>query len=234
MEYSIDASANPSAGGTITGAGDYEVCSSISLTATANSGYEFINWTEGGTEVSTDANYSFTVAENRTLIANFETSSTTEYTITATADPTDGGSITGAGVYTENATCTLIATANTDYEFDSWTEGGIEVSTDENYVFEVLDNRDLVAVFTETVTINDANKNTIQIYPNPAQDIIQIKNAPSESISAHIYTISGKLIQITPVKNTIDISQLSIGTYLIKLMNSKDVIIYQTRISKTK
>jgi len=53
-----------------------------------------VNWTEGGSEVSTDANYSFTVTENRTLVANFETNSTTEYTITATADPTVGGSIT--------------------------------------------------------------------------------------------------------------------------------------------
>jgi len=193
-----------------------------------------VNWTEGGSEVSTDANYSFTVTENRTLVANFETSSTTEYSIAATADPTDGGSITGAGVYTENSTCSLTATANSGYEFDSWTEDGDEVSTDENYIFEVLDNRDLIAVFTETVNINDANKNTIQIYPNPTQDIIHIKNLPSESIVAHIYTISGKLILKVQVENTLDISQLNTGAYIIKLINAQEDTIYQTRISKTK
>jgi len=124
MEYSINASANPSAGGTITGAGDYEACSSISLTANTNSGYQFINWTEDGSEISTNESINITVTENRTLVANFETSSITEYTIAATADPTDGGSITGTGVYTENSTCSLTATANSGYEFVNWTEGG--------------------------------------------------------------------------------------------------------------
>jgi hypothetical protein len=39
--------------------------------ASANSGYEFTNWTEGGTQVSTNSNYTFTVTSNRTLVANF-------------------------------------------------------------------------------------------------------------------------------------------------------------------
>ena len=41
------------------------------MTATANSGCIFSNWTENGNEVSTSASYSFTVTGNRTLVANF-------------------------------------------------------------------------------------------------------------------------------------------------------------------
>ena len=42
------------------------------MTATANEGYVFINWTEAGVEVSTDAEYSFEVTGERALVANFE------------------------------------------------------------------------------------------------------------------------------------------------------------------
>ncbi len=45
---------------------------SCTLTATANEGYTFVNWTEDGEEVSTDASYSFEVTGDRALVANFE------------------------------------------------------------------------------------------------------------------------------------------------------------------
>ena len=68
--YEIAASATE--GGTVTGAGTYDYGTSVTLTATPNEGYNFVNWTEDGTEVSTDAEYTFTVNGARTLVANFE------------------------------------------------------------------------------------------------------------------------------------------------------------------
>ena len=70
--YTVSASANPTEGGTVSGAGEYEADKTVTLTATASTGYTFINWTENGTEVSIDASYTFTVTGNRTLVANFE------------------------------------------------------------------------------------------------------------------------------------------------------------------
>ena len=43
--------------------------------ATANPDYEFVNWTENGVEVSTDATYSFEATEDRSLVAVFRLSS---------------------------------------------------------------------------------------------------------------------------------------------------------------
>ncbi len=43
----------------------------VSLTATPNPGYHFVNWAEGGKEVSTAATYSFTATADRSLVANF-------------------------------------------------------------------------------------------------------------------------------------------------------------------
>ena len=68
--------------------------SECTLTATANEGYTFVNWTENGTVVSTNATYSFTVTSNRNLVANFEQALSDLYVITATANPSEGGTVT--------------------------------------------------------------------------------------------------------------------------------------------
>ena len=56
----ISVSANPSAGGTVSGGGSYSSGASVTVAALANSGYSFVNWTENGTQVSTSASYTFT------------------------------------------------------------------------------------------------------------------------------------------------------------------------------
>ncbi|MBR6931658.1 MAG: leucine-rich repeat domain-containing protein, partial [Bacteroidales bacterium] len=74
--YTITTSANPAEGGSVTGGGSYTQGTTCTLTATANEGYSFVNWTENNEVVSTNANYSFTVSENRNLVANFALSGT--------------------------------------------------------------------------------------------------------------------------------------------------------------
>jgi hypothetical protein len=67
----INTSLNASDRGNVTGAGTYTSGQTVTLKATANSGYFFRDWTEFGDEVSTSATYSFTATGNRTLVANF-------------------------------------------------------------------------------------------------------------------------------------------------------------------
>ncbi len=67
--YTITVTAG--SGGTVSGGGNVTHGDSVEVTATANQGYHFVNWTENGTEVSTSATYSFTATANRTLTANF-------------------------------------------------------------------------------------------------------------------------------------------------------------------
>ena len=69
--FHVTVSSNPAEGGSIEGAGTYDNGSTCTLTATANEGYTFINWTENGEVVFTEATYSFTVIEDRDLVANF-------------------------------------------------------------------------------------------------------------------------------------------------------------------
>ena len=77
VTYTITATANPTEGGTVTGAGTYDHDASCTLTATANEGYVFVNWTENGEEVASDTTFSFTVTSDRELVANFEAVVTT-------------------------------------------------------------------------------------------------------------------------------------------------------------
>jgi hypothetical protein len=63
-------------GGIVSGSGTYQAGTQHTVTASANSGYTFINWIENGQVVSQAANYSFTVTDNRTLIAVFQETET--------------------------------------------------------------------------------------------------------------------------------------------------------------
>ena len=70
--YTISVSANPDEGGTVRGGGTFSQGQSCTVTATANSGYTFRNWTENGSVVSARCSNTFTVNSNRTVKANFD------------------------------------------------------------------------------------------------------------------------------------------------------------------
>ena len=165
--YTISVSANPTNGGTVTGGGTYNQGQSCTVSATANSGFTFTNWTENGSVVSTQANYTFTVSGNRTLVANFQ-AQPQSYTITVSANPANGGSVTGGGTYQQGQSCTVQATPASGYTFLRWTENGSQVSTNASYTFTVTGNRTLVAQFqaqpqnyTISVSANPANGGTV-------------------------------------------------------------------------
>ena len=73
--YTVSVSADPAAGGTVSGGGAYSrTGATATLTATPAAGnwYRFKNWTENGSVASTENPYSFPVTGDRTLTANFE------------------------------------------------------------------------------------------------------------------------------------------------------------------
>ena len=78
--------------------------------------------------VTDNPTYSFTATAAGTYVANFTLNS---YTVTATAEPDEGGFIEGAGTYNYGETCTLTATANEGYSFDHWS-----YSSSLNYDYE--------------------------------------------------------------------------------------------------
>jgi len=71
--YNLNLETEPTGAGTATGAGQYEAGEQVNITAEANPGWQFVNWTdENGAEVSAVANFVYTMpAEEIALTANF-------------------------------------------------------------------------------------------------------------------------------------------------------------------
>jgi len=144
--YTVTVTANPTAGGTVSGGeGTYFQGQSCTVTATANEGYCFNNWTINGTVVSSSATYTFPVMGNTTIVANFGD----PIMITATANPTAGGSVSGAGGYGNGQSCTLTATPEPGYVFSNWTKNGSVVSSYPSYTFTVTAAGEYVANFRQ-------------------------------------------------------------------------------------
>ena len=148
-QYTVTLSANPLLGGAVTqsGTGTYNTGSNVTVRATPNAGFTFTNWTENGIAVSTNANYQFTIIQNRTLVANF-TAAASQYTVAISSNPLVGGTTSGGGSFNSGALVTVIATPNAGYSFTSWTEGVTIVSSNATYTFTITSNKIFVANFT--------------------------------------------------------------------------------------
>ncbi len=142
--YTVTLINEPNNGGVTTGAGTFDPGTSVTVTATPNTGYNFVNWTEGETEVSTNASYTFTINSHRTLTANF---ALIQFTVTTSSAPFNGGTVSGSGIYNYGTSVTMVAVPNDGYSFVNWTSGGTIVSTAQDYTFTINSNRNLVANF---------------------------------------------------------------------------------------
>ncbi|MCL2289558.1 MAG: T9SS type A sorting domain-containing protein [Bacteroidetes bacterium] len=141
--YDIIVLADPEIGGTVSGGG-LEILhgTSITVTATANPGFNFYNWTDNGVVVSSNATFTFEAVKSCTLIANFS------HNIALLANPPEGGTVSGGGDNIYHGTMvTALATANRGYGFINWTENNREVSTDTSYRFTATESRTLTANF---------------------------------------------------------------------------------------
>ncbi len=152
-KFAVNLSSNPVAGGTNAGSGAYNAGSTVTVTATPNSGYTFVNWTENNVEQSKSPSYQFVIAGNRTLVANYLVVASGNFVVNLSSSPAAGGSTTGAGSFAANSSVTVTANAAVGYLFTKWTENNVQVSTSSSYTFPLPGNRTLVAVFTPIVAI---------------------------------------------------------------------------------
>ena len=136
--YTITTVANPSDGGSVSGGGTYQENSSVTLTATANTGYSFDHWNDNNTQNPR----TITVTGNATYTAYFTLNN---YTVTVSASPSYGGSVTGGGTYHYGETATLTATPASGYEFAGWSDA----NTQNPRTVTVTGNANYTAIFSE-------------------------------------------------------------------------------------
>ena len=209
--YIVTATANPSAGGTVSGGGTFLSGETCTLTATASSGYQFLNWTKNGAEVSANAAFIFTVTENATYTANFIQSQTQTYMLTVSCDPTMGA-VTGNGTYAAGTQVTVEAIAYKDYVFDRWNDG----VTDNPRTVTLTGNMTLVAFFKGT-GVNENGATALGVYPNPAKDVLRIEGLESNA-TVEIYNSLGMMVRTLTVTadEEINIGDLPQGVYMVR------------------
>lgn len=103
-------------GSVSSGGGFYETGTVLTISATANSGYQFSSWT-GGTGCAGTASHSLTLTADTTCTANFVLLPVV--TLIAGAN----GSVSGGGSYASGSVITITATPSAGYMFSSWSGG---------------------------------------------------------------------------------------------------------------
>jgi len=142
----ISVQASPAAAGTVLGSGTYLVGSSQTISASAYTGWLFGSWSDG----STQNPRSITVTTGgATYTANFLQAAM----ISLQANPANGGTLAGEGVYACGTNAVLSATPNNGFAFVNWTQNGTVVSSSASYSFTVSANETLVANFASSPTV---------------------------------------------------------------------------------
>lgn len=133
--YSLTTTVNPAEAATINiyPAGEtFEDGTDVTLTATRNFGYKFINWTDAeGNEVSTEAKFVWTVNADAVLTANFEKINTYALDVTVEKPANDymvqwnpaPTVIDGKNLYEEGTNVTLTTLNNKILTFTGWSNG---------------------------------------------------------------------------------------------------------------
>ncbi|WP_016778653.1 InlB B-repeat-containing protein [Anaerophaga thermohalophila] len=162
-DYTISLLINEPVHGNISGAGTYTNGEMVTITATPDEGYHFVNWTEGVTEVSTSAEYTFSATENKVLTASFEIN---QYNLVTNANNSLYGSTTGDGVYNYATEVFVEALPVAGYGFSHWVSNMDSLSSDNPFSFEIVNDSTLTAIFKEqytiTATIDPVDKGTVE------------------------------------------------------------------------
>ena len=219
--HEVITSVNDENFGVVSGAGIYGYGEEVTLTATANEGYKFVNWTENDTIVSEEAEFTFVVKGDRSFVANFEL---LKYEVTASVNDEEFGSVTGAGVYGYGEEATLVAIPNEGYKFLNWTENDTIVSEEAEFTFVVKGNRNFVANFVSTEGVDELTA-SFRLYPNPVNDKLNIVTE-TEVEEVVVYDAFGR--QQTTVngqQSTVDVSNLNAGVYFVMIKTNEGVVV---------
>ena len=120
--YKLTVSVSPANGGTVStnpSKTSYNANDNVAVTAEAAEGYTFVGWADASG--SKDKRVTITMNGDKALIAMFEMLT---YTLTVSADPSNGGSVSRSpnyDRYNHGTSVTVTASAYSGYRFTGWT-----------------------------------------------------------------------------------------------------------------
>ena len=215
--YTITANSSNTTYGTVTGGGTYAAGTIITLTATANEGYQFALWSDESTENPRQ----IMVTEDATFEAMFEEEFTAPmYSITVISSNPSRGTVTGSGYYPEGAVIEIEAIPNGGFAFSSWNDE----NTDNPRQITVSEDAIYVALFVPAMDIEENIAAEISLFPNPVTDILNITS--SEEISSiEIVNVMGQIVTRMDVNSNnavCDVNHLANGVYVVRIHSTND------------
>lgn len=169
-QYQLTTAVNPSAGGTVTPtSGNYYTSGTVvPLTATANAGYSFVNWT-GNVANSTSASTSITMTAPQSVTANFSliiVAAPTTTSVSSNNNPSfttaPGNSVTFTATVTSNTTVNEGTVTFSDTANDFACSGGNTVPVSDGQAtcttsFSTEGSRNVTATYNGTVNFQTSN-----------------------------------------------------------------------------
>ncbi len=145
--------------------GTYEEGTTVNLTATPDTGWEFSGWS--GDLSGSNSSESITMDSDKTVTAEF---TQITHTLTVNVTPSAGGSVSpNGGTYNYGEDVTLTATPNTGYDFVQWT--GDATGTSDIVTVNMDSDKTVTAEFTQithtlTVDVSPAATSSVTLDPS--------------------------------------------------------------------
>ena len=156
--YNVTASINHAEMGTVSGADSTRHFATAHLTATANYGYHFVNWTNtAGNVLGVGSSLNISPVSDTAVIANFDYN---QYTVSGTAADATMGTVSGSATANYLDSVTLTALAGVCYHFTGWSNGDTATSI----TIPVLHDSAVVAYFAVNVYGGSQQENTCDSY----------------------------------------------------------------------
>ena len=206
--------------GTVSGNGQYLHGDMATVSVTPNYGYVFNHWAgipnQSSPIDSTDMEASFVMLGDVELTALFDTM---HFNLTITSNNPDWGVVEGGGEYAYGTSATLNATANEGFRFVGWSDGNEENPR----TVVVTEDVELTANFAEWTSISDVTNNIISVTPNPTAGQLIIGAEGIETIV--VYDLGGRKVLQFENTNTINLANLSSGTYFLHISSSQGFVV---------
>ncbi len=154
-QYTLTVLSDNEEQGTATGSTTADYNTTVEISATAETGYHFVQWSDGNTDnprtvtVTADATYTAQFAPNR-------------YTLTVLSADEEQGTVAGGTTADYNTTVEISATAATGYHFLQWSDGNtdnprtVTVTADATYTAQFAPNQ-----YTLTVLSDNEEQGTV-------------------------------------------------------------------------
>lgn len=155
--------------------------------------------------------------KNSVMVRGIFALDTNLYTLDATPNDSEMGTVTGSGVYAAGEAATLTAIPNAGYIFERWSDG-IE---DNPRTVVVTEDIALVANFVRSTGINEVLPIEVVCYPNPTTGVVRV-DVPGK-VRVRVYDHAGREVAACESSSTvgIDLSSIPSGIYSLQILHSK-------------